>query len=369
MSMEKIKREKILIVEDIAENIAYLATILEKNSYELIIAKNGEDALVAAKKTYPDLILLDIMMEGIDGYEVCKHLKLNRITTEIPVIFLTAKVQHEDIIKGFEAGAVDYIVKPFNSYEVLKRVEIHLELLNKNRFLKESDAKNRELVHILCHDLANPLGAASEMLRMIAAEKSYLETFLPLLQQSIDNGLSIIEMVRTMSSIESGKLLIENSKVDLNECIDIALSTVINKINNKKVVVEKKLDSNAIIVAEKNSLIYSVLTNLFTNAVKFSYEGGKVEVRVQKEKEKVVFMIKDHGIGIPESLLSRIFDISKPTTRLGTNGESGTGFGMPLVKQFLDEYGASISINSVEKSSDSENQGTEVIISFISAPN
>ncbi|MBU2515581.1 response regulator [bacterium] len=119
---------QILVVDDNTQNLQFLGNLLSKSNYELAIAQNGELALEFLEKEIPDLILLDVMMPGIDGYEVCRRLKKNHKTRDIPVIFLTAKSEVEDLVKGFEVGAVDYVTKPFNSLELLARVKTHVEL-------------------------------------------------------------------------------------------------------------------------------------------------------------------------------------------------------------------------------------------------
>ncbi|HAJ95191.1 MAG TPA: diguanylate cyclase response regulator [Actinobacteria bacterium] len=132
----------ILIVDDIAKNLQVLGTVLSKKNYKIAAANNGEQAISIANNTLPDLILLDIMMPGINGYEVCARLKKDPKTKDIPIIFLTAKIELDDIVKGFETGAVDYIAKPFNSVELLVRTKTHLELKISRDLLK---IKNEQL--------------------------------------------------------------------------------------------------------------------------------------------------------------------------------------------------------------------------------
>ena len=141
----KEKTPLILIVDDKAKNLQVLGTILSKQNYKIAAANNGERAIKIANTTLPDLILLDIMMPGIDGYEVCARLKKDPRTKGISIIFLTAKTEPEDIVKGFEAGAVDYVVKPFNSTELLARVKTHLELKISKDLLKIKNEQLREL--------------------------------------------------------------------------------------------------------------------------------------------------------------------------------------------------------------------------------
>lgn len=141
----KEKTPLVLIVDDVAKNLQVLGTILSKQNYKVAAANNGEQALKIAGNTLPDLIFLDIMMPGINGFEVCSKLKKDQKTADIPVIFLTAKIEPEDIIKGFEAGAVDYVTKPFNSVELLARAKTHLELKISKDLLKSKNVQLKEL--------------------------------------------------------------------------------------------------------------------------------------------------------------------------------------------------------------------------------
>jgi diguanylate cyclase (GGDEF)-like protein len=148
MNDNNIFKEKIplvLIVDDVAKNLQVLGTILSKQNYKIAAANNGEQAIKIANTTLPDLILLDIMMPGISGYEVCARLKKDPRTKDISIIFLTAKIEPEDIVKGFEAGAVDYVAKPFNSTELLARVKTQLELKISKDLLKIKNEQLREL--------------------------------------------------------------------------------------------------------------------------------------------------------------------------------------------------------------------------------
>ncbi len=144
------KKPLILIVDDNPKNLQVFTQLIESNGYDTAIALNGEQALDFVESDTPDLILLDIMMPGIDGFEVCRKLKENSRYSNIPVIFLTAKIEKEDIIRGFEVGAVDYISKPFNSYELIARIRTHVELSQSRRNLLELNKKlekaNRELI-------------------------------------------------------------------------------------------------------------------------------------------------------------------------------------------------------------------------------
>ena len=168
---------RILIVDDTVENLQVLSSVLEQEGFQINVAQNGSEALEVAEKAHPDLILLDIIMPELDGFEVCKRLKADDVLCEIPVIFLTAKVETDDIVKGFEMGAVDYVTKPFQATELLVRVRTHLSIhllqLSLRRSLEENARMKREHEALLRHELRNritPILGYAEILKQIAQD-------------------------------------------------------------------------------------------------------------------------------------------------------------------------------------------------------
>ena len=162
----------ILIVDDVPVNLQILGKILETKSYEIAIAVNGQQALDLIDDIHPDLILLDVMMPDIDGFEVCRRLKKSEPTNKIPIIFLTAKNETDDIVKGFELGAADYVTKPFNASELLARVYTQLEIkkIEHERIQKEKLQGIIEMAGAVCHELNQPMQVASITTEMLMAD-------------------------------------------------------------------------------------------------------------------------------------------------------------------------------------------------------
>ncbi len=370
MSKEK---PLILIVDDTPKNIQVVGTILREKEYNISVATNGLDAIKLTDKALPDIILLDIMMPEMDGYETCKILKGNEKTKDIPIIFLTAKNEIEDKIKGFDLGAVDYITKPFNIPELLARVKTHLELKFGREDIIELNKKNekesnerKELLHVLCHDLSNPFHSLISVLDMV--EHTGMEFNKELqndVKKIVENGVNTIDLVRKMQSIEDNKIDIELSPVNLLFAAHSSLGILENKIVKKNIDIKINIENDLHIIAEETSLINSVISNLLTNAIKFSFNDTIIEISAkEKEDGKVIFSIKDNGIGMPAELADSVFDVNKATTREGTNGEAGTGYGMPLVQKFAKAYGGDIQILSKEKDETTYDHGTEIIITL-----
>jgi CheY-like chemotaxis protein/anti-sigma regulatory factor (Ser/Thr protein kinase) len=352
---------RILIVDDTPKNIQVLGTALRQHDYQIYVAQSGLQALGMVEEIAPELILLDVMMPELDGFDTCKRLKDNPRTCDIPVIFLTAKSESEDVLKGFELGAVDYVTKPFKSSELLARVRTHLELKHSRDLIAIISQERKELLHILCHDLANSLGAVVTLLNFTEDDDDFGETRAHLLSTA-QNGLNLIDLVREMRALEEHKIMLH--PVYLADALNKSVRILRQRFSDKKLKLECAVAADIKVEAEEVSLVNSVLTNLLTNAIKFSYSAGVIEIDTQTTERQVILRIIDHGIGIPPKLLEQLFDMTKVTNRPGTLGERGTGFGMPLVKKFMDAYGGSMRIESKTEKEASGAPGTTVSLFF-----
>ncbi len=352
---------RVLIVDDNPKNIQVLGTILKNNDYLVNVAMDGLQALTVADKTDPDIILLDVMMPNLDGFETCKKLKTQEKTKDIPVIFLTAKTESQDIVTGFEVGAVDYLTKPFNSIELLARVKTHLELKFNREIIEQRNNEYKELLHILCHDLINPFYSLSGFLDLILDDPKKLNEYAEFMKSSIESGLEIIDLVRKMRVLED-KNALEIMTFNLKKMMEESMAMFFQKAGQKNVKIDLDVDESINVKVDRTSFVNSVINNLLSNAIKFSFPDSKIDVKAVKDGQKVNLSIKDHGIGIPEGLLNNLFDVRKTTSRRGTQGETGTGFGMPLVKKFVDAYGGTINVRSRSDKTDLTNHGTEVYL-------
>ncbi len=342
----------ILIVDDVPKNLQVLGSILSSEGYHFTPATNGKQALKIIEKRHPDLILLDIMMPEMDGYEVCKILKSASRTKDIPIVFLTAKTETEDIVKGFDLGGVDYITKPFNSAELLTRIRTHLEILKVSN-------ERKELLHVLCHDLTNAFSPIVAALNLIE-DYEVFERLKQDMRTAADNGLKIIDLVRKIRALEDGKRILTLKSVNLKKVLDESVVMLGQKFTEKRIEFLSDIDEGLTVHAERTSLINSVINNIFTNAVKFSFPDSKITLRAKQVGDKVTISIWDIGIGMSQGLQRDIFDMKKATSRIGTSGEVGTGFGMPLVKKFVNAYGGTIEVFSKEERDDPHDHGTEI---------
>jgi len=359
--METGKKPSVLIVDDTPVNIDILKETLQ-DLYELRVALNGVQALNVLEKTgAPDLILLDIMMPDMDGFETCRRIKADERFSMVPVIFLTAKTQEEDLLRAFDLGGEDYITKPFRIPELLARIKTHMEIQLNRRELARKNLDFKEMLHILSHDLANPLANLQSILSIMADDTEGIADFLPDMSRTVGQGLEIIEQVRSMRSLEEKGIHLE--PVNLQEAwVDSWLTLKYRFIEKGVNINLPEIQVPLWVKGEKISLVNSVLNNLLTNAVKFTPSGNSVTMNVISSDNRVVLSIRDEGIGIPDEIMEELFNpLSRNTHREGTDGEAGTGFGMPLVKEFMTAYGGSVSVNS------KESEGTEILLDFLVA--
>lgn len=359
------KQSVILIVDDIPKNIQLVAQHLKNLGCKLLFATSGKKALSLLKESPVDLILLDIMMPEMDGFETCRLIKKEKNFKKIPVIFLTAKNDVSDIVEGFDVGGADYITKPFHGQELIERVKTHLDLKIHRDKLQRNQKQLQELVHILSHDLRNSLSGINMTLDLADLEESSLDKYEDRIREMSLNGLNIIDLVRTMLSLDEKPFILK--PVSLQDCLNQSLEILKPQLELKQISLSIIIEEKYMVMGESTSLVNSVLNNIITNAIKFSTPSGKLDITVCRKDRMIELNLKDYGIGIPEIIQQNLFNIHKAVSRKGTNGEKGTGYGLSLVKKFMIAYGGSISIQSEVKDIAGSPKGTQITLSFLEA--
>lgn len=347
----------ILIVDDIPQNIQVLGMRLRKENYEIAVAQNGKEALRVVNDIQPDLILLDVMMPEMDGYEVCKRLKSDPETSNIPIILLTGKTGTEDIVKGFELGASDYITKPYKSAELLARVKTHLEL---KRSKDELEKKNAELTDLndhkntffsmVSHDLRNPLMAFLNLAEILKddyenMEEDRIRYFIRMLYEAADEMQKLLNNLLEWARLEMGKIEVKPEIIDMKEIVDNNVNLLKTNAREKSITIEEHLPEEVEVFADKN-MVDAVVRNVISNSIKFTGENGKIDIGFQSRNGDKIVMISDNGVGIPKEKLDTLFSIKHIHSTKGTNNEKGTGLGLLLCKQMLEQNNGSIFIDS-----------------------
>ncbi|MCP4750718.1 MAG: hybrid sensor histidine kinase/response regulator [Proteobacteria bacterium] len=362
MNNEIDRKGNILVVDDKPDNLRLLVNLLSKQGYQVRPVPNGKLALSGSQAIPPDLILLDVMMPEMDGFETCRQLKASPKTEDIPIVFLTAKTSTEDIVKGFNLGAVDYVTKPFNQTELLARVKTHLSLKFSQETVVRESRKRKELLQILCHDLQNQISGSLGFWELILEDHSLLSDFKDLINKGLNNALNIIGLVHKMRALDDKKHTLEIRKSNLKTLVKQSYHILEQRFLKKNIDMEMDIDDQTTVMVEETSFVNSVVNNLFTNAIKFSFPGSKIVVDATREHNRVVLSIRDFGIGMSKELVDDVFDENKATNRRGTEDEPGTGYGMPLVKKFIDTYGGEIEVISRQKEEYPDDHGTEIRI-------
>jgi light-regulated signal transduction histidine kinase (bacteriophytochrome) len=355
------EKGSILIVDDTPDNLRVLSATLGDRDYDVQCAINGQLALMAVANQPPDLVLLDIKMPEMDGYQVCEALKSQQKTADIPVIFLSALDDVIDKVKAFAVGGVDYITKPFQVEEVLARVEHqltirrlqkqlqnqNLRLQQLNEDLKRSNRELEQFAYIVSHDLQQPLqtitGFAELMLTLksqINLEEEAEEYVLPIL----DEGMRLQELIKNL--LHYSRVGTKQAAFEATDC-NIVLGET---LSNLSLAIQ---ESGATITSEKLPIVFGdrlqlgqLFQNLIANAVKYHRPGipPKITVSVMPKNQNWQFGIHDNGIGIPADKTQRIFQIFQ---RLHTHQEyPGNGIGLAICRKIIDRHRGEIWVES-----------------------
>lgn len=361
---------KIFVVDDTPANLQLAGEVLNRHmSCDLSFATSGAQALESVVELKPDLILLDVAMPEMSGFEVCQKLKAIPETAEIPIIFLTAKSDPVDIVTGLEIGGVDYITKPFNHQELVLRVKTQIKIKESADIIAEKNQELRQLVQILCHDLANPVAAIVGLLQYCKDRPEDLLSSTDIMLEASENALRLIDLVRTRRSIEDSNYQLPLSSTPLLSACNSLHSIVGGRFRNKEIALQIDIPEDLTVLVEPVSFINSVLSNLLTNAAKFSTRGSEVILKAWAEgTDHIYITVQDRGIGMQPGTVQRLFDSGRYTSHPGTEGEIGTGYGMPLVKTFVEAFGGTLDIQSKDKASHPSNHGTTVSIRLQAAP-
>jgi signal transduction histidine kinase len=349
----------ILIVDDVPSNVSVLFDFLTTHDFEVSVAQSGESALQLVDYEIPDLILLDVMMPGMDGLETCQQFKSNPKTQAIPIIFMTALAETIDKIKGFQAGAVDYITKPFQQEEVLARINTHLtihqlqqQLHEKNSTLElqniELAAKNTELdtfARTVAHDLKNPLqslvGFADLLLDTLVAriESEELE-YLQYISQSGQKMLEIIDSLLLLARVSQQE--IESTPLNMPE--------IITQVQQRLAPLIKACQGEIILpadwpIAQGYALwVEEIWVNYLSNGLKYSGQPPRLELGATPHKNKIRFWVRDNGTGLSLPDQTKLFH---PFIRLSQNQtQEGHGLGLSIVRRIVERLGGEVGIES-----------------------
>lgn len=366
--MRRNRDSLILIVDDTKLNLKLLSHVLDNGGYDHIEAQNGREAIQLAKEHQPDLILMDIMMPELDGFEAVKRIKSEEGLEDIPVIFLSALTETDDKIQAFKYGGVDYITKPFQKEETLARIDTHLkirklqnELNERIQILKDREIelsrlnkKKDDLVRMVSHDIKNPLTGIIGLVKLMRdtdeLSSDDRKHMLSVIENSGNNLLNMVKEVLDRESKKEEPESLELKNVELWDVIEQVVSMNKAKSTLKNIELTYNVEPDDLQLEVDRNKIEIALNNLVSNALKFTPSKGDVTVsaHLTDNDQYVLIEVKDTGIGIPESMKNDLFESDLKYSRDGTGGEAGTGLGLDIVQLYVNRHNGNVWVESEE---------------------
>jgi two-component system, sensor histidine kinase and response regulator len=349
----------ILIVDDNPRNLQLIALTLREFDYKLIFADGGQKAIELSDRYQVDMILLDVMMPGIDGFEVCRIIRSNPKNDGIPIIFITALSEKSNLVKGFELGAEDYITKPFNKEELIIRIKTHLDmkfarddLQRVKNSLSESNTIKDKIFSVIGHDLRSPIGSIKMMLELLLGDIDSFNTqnikeIISSLSKTTDEVFNLLENLLWWARSQNGNLSNNPESFQLSSLTSSLYFLNKESLSIKKIRFEDKIDQECMVYADMN-MLKTVLRNLISNAIKFTPKGGSVTLSATGTGDFIKIMVSDTGVGISVENLSKLFDENQKISFLGTEKESGSGLGLILCKNFVQANNGRICAESIQ---------------------
>lgn len=347
----------ILVVDDNPKNIQLIALILRKLNYKIIIAEDGPSAIKLVSKVIPDLILMDVMMPGMDGFEATEIIKSDSKNENIPVIFLTALSEKANIVKGFENGGVDYIVKPFNLEELVSRIKTHLELKfardkmqKMTNHLSELNSIKDKMFSVIGHDLRSPIGSMKMIIDNLLSKtddnvNKGLTDSVETLSKTSDEVFNLLENLLWWARTQSKVVSIIPENIELDQIVSSIYYLNKGSLKLKKISFEKDIEEGCMVYVDVN-MLKTILRNLLSNAIKFTPLEGQIKISAYTSDEYVNIAVSDSGVGIPEEKLPLLFNDNEHHTTFGTQNEAGSGLGLKLCKDFAVSSNGSIEAES-----------------------
>ncbi|MCD4774051.1 MAG: response regulator [Bacteroidales bacterium] len=359
------KTPKILIIDDNISVVGFISEILVSHGAKVMSALDGKKGLVKAKANNFDLIILDVMMEGLNGIEVCKKLKKDNTTNNIPVIFITVRDDDKTIIEAFNAGGVDYITKPIRKHEFLARVRTHLNLkeinmqlvLEKEKAVVANKFKDSFLAN-MSHEIRTPMNSIvgfSELLQMPDINKQMIDDYTKIIISNSEYLLKILNDIIEISKIDAGAVEIEYINCSPNKLFNEIFVSFENQIiriekTNLKLIIDIPDENVNTIISTDPTRLRQIISNLIGNAIKFTDKGyvkfGYKIVSENSEQPMLNIFVEDTGVGIEKNKIENIFDRFVQADKTINRDFGGAGLGLSITRGLIKLLGGGIRVES-----------------------
>jgi two-component system sensor histidine kinase/response regulator len=344
----------VLIVEDTIETLRLLSDLLSEQGYDVRAVTNGRQAIQAVERDPPDLILLDINLPEVDGYEVCRHLRASERSQHVPIIFITAMTDTADKVRAFETGGVDYVTKPFQIEEVLARVKAHVALRRTRTELADSFTRLRtlehlrdEMVRMVIHDMRSPLASLLMDLRFLAGQA---DAFSDDGRAALQSALKAVREMTAMASdvldvsrLEASSMPIERAVWDLTRMARDVCSVL------ETAGIERAVDIESAGAAEvmcDGALVRRVMENFVSNGIRYSPAGSRVRISIASGNGAVQVAVHDQGAGVAPEYREKIFEKFGTLEDRQESSYHGVGLSLPFCKLAIEAHGGTIGVDS-----------------------
>ncbi|MEM1126261.1 MAG: ATP-binding protein [Bacteroidota bacterium] len=352
----------VLVVDDNADIQEYIVRCLH-DLYQVVTAPNGRVALEQARVLMPDLIISDVMMPEMDGYSLCEAIRADESLVHVPFVLLTSRNAIEDKVRGFEAGADDFVAKPFNARELRARVQnlitlhdrqrqiqqLNRDLKRTNEALREAGDTKTHLVRIVAHDLKNPLNAVREFAKILSEDYGERlgddQELLDMIADSANQMLGMITQLLDVEALETGRIPVKLQPMSLAALVHDALPQHRRVARQKGQTIEASIDEDAVVIGDP-SLLRDVFGNLISNALKYSPPGKTIWVRVEQDTHQARMAVRDEGPGLTEDDKTKLFGKFQRLSAQPTGGESSSGLGLSIVKRIIDMHEGEVQVES-----------------------
>ena len=348
---------RILVVDDVMSNVLLLKLLLTNEKFQVLTANNGTTCLKICKEQHPDLVLLDVMMPDISGFDTAVELKKDPETADIPIIFLTALNSPSDLVHGFQVGANDFLTKPFNKEELVMRVMHQISLVAAKRIIVQQNEELRRTINnrdkmysVIAHDLRSPMASIRMVLNLVVQTVSP-EAIGPEMFYLIDKANKeteethdLLDNLLKWTKSQTGRLKVAYQDFEVMDVVTGVYGIFTMIAETKKIALTMEEKDTGLKVRADKDMLNTVVRNFLSNAIKFTPENSSIEIIVTRKDDFAKISIRDHGVGIAPERIEGLFH--KGETTYGTNNEEGSGLGLQLCKDFAVKNGGDVEVES-----------------------